>query len=214
FVSLGHALKDPRRQLTLQTERVVGPLQKARPKTASLASAFWIPRQLDDFLWCSIQGKAFCSPGRSQLPECEVAQRGLIHMRRFSAFVARWSDAAAAMQRRHAENQVATQAIITNPGFPKGHNNLACALVLLGLSAEPMNTQLVQQGIQAAEQAITMAPHVPLYWRNAAVLLNMAGDQHAAVAAWERFRQGDPRAAAAEEVNGIPRDCTWQFYFR
>ena len=58
-----------------------------------------------------------------------------------------------------------------------GHNNLACALVMLGLSSQPMNTQLVQQGLQAAEQAITLAPHVPLYWRNAAVLLALTGDQ-------------------------------------
>lgn len=60
-----------------------------------------------------------------------------------------------------------------------GHNNLACALVMLGLSSQPMNTPLVQQGLQAAEQAITLAPHVPLYWRNAAVLLSLAGDQSA-----------------------------------
>eukprot|EP00435_Cladocopium_sp_Y103_P072511 s177_g40.t1 len=104
-------------------------------------------------------------------------------------------------------------AIITNPNFPKGHNNLACALVMLGLSNQPVNTQLVQQGLQAAEQAITLAPHVPLYWRNAAVLLSLAGEQ-SALAAWERFRQYDPKTAAMEEVNGIPRDCTWEFYFR
>eukprot|EP00434_Breviolum_minutum_P042736 symbB.v1.2.038055.t1/scaffold5798.1/size23537/2 len=100
-------------------------------------------------------------------------------------------------------------AIITNPTFPKGHNNLACALVMLGLSSQPMNTPLVQQGLQAAEQAITLAPHVPLYWRNAAVLLSLAGDQ-SALAAWERFRQYDPKTAAMEEANGIPRDCTWE----
>ena len=29
------------------------------------------------------------------------------------------------------------------------YNNLACALVLLGLSNQPMNVQLVQQGLQA-----------------------------------------------------------------
>lgn len=50
---------------------------------------------------------------------------------------------------------------------------------MLGLSSQPMNTPLVQQGLQAAEQAITLAPHVPLYWRNAAVLLSLAGDQSA-----------------------------------
>lgn len=106
-------------------------------------------------------------------------------------------------------------AVITNPSFPKGYNNLACALVLLGLSNQPMNVQLVQQGLQAAEQAISLAPHTPLYWRNAAVLLSMTGDQQSAIAAWERFRQADPRTAAAEEaLGGIPRDCTWEFYFR
>eukprot|EP00439_Symbiodinium_sp_Y106_P073484 s1985_g13.t2 len=106
-------------------------------------------------------------------------------------------------------------AVITNPSFPKGYNNLACALVLLGLSNQPMNVQLVQQGLQAAEQAISLAPHTPLYWRNAAVLLSMTGDQQSAIAAWDRFRQADPRTAAAEEaLGGIPRDCTWEFYFR
>ena len=50
---------------------------------------------------------------------------------------------------------------------------------MLGLSSQPMNTPLVQQGLQAAEQAITLAPDVPLYWRNAAVLLSLAGDQSA-----------------------------------
>jgi hypothetical protein len=51
---------------------------------------------------------------------------------------------------------------------------------MLGLSNQPVNTQLVQQGLQAAEQAITLAPHVPLYWRNAAVLLSLAGEQSVA----------------------------------
>ena len=51
---------------------------------------------------------------------------------------------------------------------------------MLGLSNQPVNTQLVQQGLQAAEQAITLAPQVPLYWRNAAVLLNLAGEQSVA----------------------------------
>ncbi|CAK9088033.1 unnamed protein product [Durusdinium trenchii] len=105
-------------------------------------------------------------------------------------------------------------AIITNPSFPKGHNNLACALVLLGLSSQPVNMPLVQQGLQAAEHAITLAPLVPLYWRNAAVLLSLAGDLAAAQGAWERFRQMDAPTAAREEVQGIPRDCTWEFYFR
>ena len=68
---------------------------------------------------------------------------------------------------------------VCHPQVP-GHNNLACALVMLGLSNQPVNTQLVQQGLQAAEQAITLAPHVPLYWRNAAVLLGLAGEQSVA----------------------------------
>jgi len=68
---------------------------------------------------------------------------------------------------------------VCHPQVP-GHNNLACALVMLGLSNQPVNTQLVQQGLQAAEQAITLAPHVPLYWRNAAVLLSLAGEQSVA----------------------------------
>eukprot|EP00913_Durusdinium_trenchii_P012368 g11610.t1 len=100
-------------------------------------------------------------------------------------------------------------AIITNPSFPKGHNNLACALVLLGLSSQPVNMPLVQQGLQAAEHAITLAPLVPLYWRNAAVLLSLAGDLAAAQGAWERFRQMDaPTAAREEEISlAYRRQC-------
>eukprot|EP00931_Biecheleriopsis_adriatica_P067370 TRINITY_DN41521_c0_g1_i1.p1 TRINITY_DN41521_c0_g1~~TRINITY_DN41521_c0_g1_i1.p1 ORF type:complete len:826 (-),score=156.42 TRINITY_DN41521_c0_g1_i1:114-2561(-) len=116
---------------------------------------------------------------------------------------------------RHMEAaQNFQNAIITNPSFPKGYNNLACALVLVGLSSQPPRVELVQQGLQAAEQAISVAPGVPLYWRNAAVLLGLAADQSAALAAWERYRAMDPRSAAMEEINGLPRDCTWEFYFR
>ncbi|CAE8650777.1 unnamed protein product [Polarella glacialis] len=107
------------------------------------------------------------------------------------------------------------KAIITNPAFPKGYNNLACGLVLIGLSTQPPTMQYVQQGLQAAEQAITLQPGVPLYWRNAAVLLGLAGDTERALHAWSRFRELDPVTAASEEVGGtIPRDCTWEFYFR
>ena len=124
---------------------------------------------------------------------------------------------------RHAEAvQNFQNAIITNPNFPppglwcrtllarKGYNNLACALVMLGISNQQL--PLVQQGLAATEQALQLAPQNPLYWRNAAVLLNLAGESPQA--AWERYRQANPQAAAAEELQGIPRDCTWEFYFR
>eukprot|EP00930_Biecheleria_cincta_P070928 TRINITY_DN58497_c0_g1_i1.p1 TRINITY_DN58497_c0_g1~~TRINITY_DN58497_c0_g1_i1.p1 ORF type:complete len:726 (+),score=105.11 TRINITY_DN58497_c0_g1_i1:258-2180(+) len=106
-------------------------------------------------------------------------------------------------------------AIITNPAFPKGYNNLACALVLIGMSSKPVNAQLINEGLQAAEQAITLTPGSPLYWRNAAALLNLAGDQRAAMGAWERLRAIDPHSAAQMEASGgLPQDCTWEFYFR
>ncbi|CAK0861319.1 unnamed protein product [Prorocentrum cordatum] len=60
--------------------------------------------------------------------------------------------------RREEAVQNFQNAITTNPAFPKGYNNLGCALVLLGLSATPANAQTVQQGLQAMEQAISLLP--------------------------------------------------------
>jgi len=106
-------------------------------------------------------------------------------------------------------------ALITNPAFPKGYNNLACALVILGLSQQPPDAQAVQQGVQAMEQAVSLLPGMPLYWRNAAALLSMAGDATAARGAWDRYRQLDPASAAQIESTGsLPQDCVWEFYFR
>ena len=92
----------------------------------------------------------------------------------------------------------------------KGYNNLGCALVMLGLSQQQL--PLVQQGLAATEQALQLAPQNALYWRNAAVLLHLA--QESPQKAWERYREIRPQEAAAEELQGIPRDCTWEFYFR
>lgn len=106
-------------------------------------------------------------------------------------------------------------ALITNPAFPKGYNNLACALVLMGLSSMPVAVDVVQQGLQVMEQAVTMQPGVPLYWRNAAALLSLAGDTQGAMKAWQQYRQLDPAGAAPVEAQGaLPRDCIWEFYFR
>jgi len=104
-------------------------------------------------------------------------------------------------------------ALITNPGFPKGYNNLACALVIVGLTNK--DTTLVQQGLQAIEKAIGLMPAVPLYWRNAAALLEMAGDHATASNTWNQYRQLDPSGAAHIEATGrMPTDCVWEFYFR
>eukprot|EP00929_Paragymnodinium_shiwhaense_P101071 TRINITY_DN63842_c0_g1_i1.p1 TRINITY_DN63842_c0_g1~~TRINITY_DN63842_c0_g1_i1.p1 ORF type:complete len:798 (+),score=167.56 TRINITY_DN63842_c0_g1_i1:63-2456(+) len=106
-------------------------------------------------------------------------------------------------------------AIITNPAFPKAYNNLACAMVLTGVFGQPQNPQMVQEGLSAMEQALGLMQNNPLYWRNAAVLLSLAGDQQAAMGAWQRYRPLDPAAAAAAEASGgLPQDCTWEFYFR
>lgn len=106
-------------------------------------------------------------------------------------------------------------SLITNPQFAKGYNNLACALVILGLSNQPQDESIVRQGLQAIEQALTLVPGMPLYWRNAAALLALAGDMPTARNAWERYRQLDPANAAAIEATGsMPSDCIWEFYFR
>lgn len=106
-------------------------------------------------------------------------------------------------------------ALITNPAFPKGYNNLGCALVLMGLSGQTPDGELVRQGLQAMERAVTLTPGVPLYWRNAAVLLSLAGDVQGSHRAWAQFQQLDPATAATAEAAGmLPRDCVWEFYFR
>mmetsp|Transcript_156609 Transcript_156609/g.502776 ORF Transcript_156609/g.502776 Transcript_156609/m.502776 type:complete len:800 (-) Transcript_156609:188-2587(-) len=106
-------------------------------------------------------------------------------------------------------------AIITNPAFPKGYNNLGCALCMLAMSQQPPNAQAMREGLQQLEQAVILAPGVPLYWRNAAVLLSLAGDRQGANEAWERWRQLDPASVAAVEATGqMPQDCVWEFYFR
>lgn len=72
-------------------------------------------------------------------------------------------------------------------------------------SPDSLQDQLQTLRPQLLRHAITLAPLVPLYWRNAAVLLSLAGDLAAAQGAWERFRQMDAPTAAREEVQGIPR---------
>jgi len=102
--------------------------------------------------------------------------------------------------RAHEAVQNLQNSLITNPQFPKGYNNLACALVIVGLNSQPQDAEVVRQGLQAIEQALTMMPGMALYWRNAAALLTLAGDMATARNAWERYRQLDPATAAAIEA--------------
>lgn len=99
-------------------------------------------------------------------------------------------------------------SIITNPNFAKGYNNLACAQVLYGLDLK--NQDMVNQGLGSLEKAISLAPDMALYWRNAAVLLNFIGDKTASTNAWDKFAVYDPSA----RVQAIPENCVWEFYFR
>jgi len=99
-------------------------------------------------------------------------------------------------------------SIITNPNFAKGYNNLACAQVLYGLDLR--NQEMVNQGLGALEKAISLAPEMGLYWRNAAVLLGFIGDQAASQNAWAKFANFDPSA----RMQAIPDNCVWEFYFR
>eukprot|EP00397_Hematodinium_sp_SG-2012_P011503 GEMP01011643.1.p1 GENE.GEMP01011643.1~~GEMP01011643.1.p1 ORF type:complete len:644 (+),score=101.94 GEMP01011643.1:575-2506(+) len=100
-------------------------------------------------------------------------------------------------------------SIITSPKFSKGFNNLACAMVLDGLSR--MDEKAVTQGLASIEQAIGLSPDTALYWRNAAVLLQLIGDHAAAQGAWQRFQDLD---VTARDLSVIPEDCVWEFYFR
>ncbi|CAD7924097.1 unnamed protein product [Amoebophrya sp. A120] len=99
-------------------------------------------------------------------------------------------------------------SIITNPNFAKGYNNLACAQVLYGLDLK--NQEMINQGLGSLEKALSIAPDMALYWRNAAVLLGFIGDQAASQNAWNKFALYDPSAA----VQQIPDNCVWEFYFR
>jgi len=69
---------------------------------------------------------------------------------------------------------------------------------------------MVNQGLGSLEKAISLAPDMGLYWRNAAMLLNMIGDKPAAGNAWEKFGGYDPSARYSQ----IPDNCVWEFYFR
>lgn len=131
-----------------------------------------------------------------------------------------WHDYALSLwhvNRAHEAVHNFQNSLITNPAFPKGYNNLACALVLAGVQMVPPDADAIQQGLQAIERAVSLAPDVPLYWRNAASLLEIAGDTMAAQAAWQRYAELDEPAAqvaAASAAGGLPRDCIWEFYFR
>eukprot|EP00392_Amoebophrya_sp_AT5.2_P006964 g6976.t1 len=100
-------------------------------------------------------------------------------------------------------------SIITNPNFAKGYNNLACAqVVLYGLDLK--NQEMINQGLGSLEKALSIAPDMALYWRNAAVLLSFIGDGSASQNAWNKFALYDPSAA----VQTVPDNCVWEFYFR
>jgi len=98
-------------------------------------------------------------------------------------------------------------AVSTNPMLSKGWNNLGCEMVTAGLARG--NQQVVAEGLQAVDRAIQINAHNVLYWRNAAALLMMVGDQQAAGNAFNQVRalEGNPNAQLSGE-------CVWEFYLR
>jgi len=98
-------------------------------------------------------------------------------------------------------------AVMVNPVFPKGYNNLACAYGL-GAVTNVLPPEALPRAIQSIEQALALDAGSALYWRNAAALLsftgNMAGAQEAWHRAWSMF--GD--------MGDFPQDCSWEFQFR
>jgi tetratricopeptide (TPR) repeat protein len=99
-------------------------------------------------------------------------------------------------------------SIITNPKFSKAYSNLACAQTLHGMDMG--DEKIVNQGLTSLEQAITLAPDMALYWRNAASLLKLIGDGAASENAWQKFNEMDPTS----QGEAIPDNCVWEFYFR
>ena len=83
-------------------------------------------------------------------------------------------------------------SIVANPTFTKAYNNMACALVTASLARGPDHS-MMHAGLWAIEQAIGVLPQMPLYWRNAGVLLNLAGDPEV-VEEDQRFRDGGSHA--------------------
>jgi tetratricopeptide (TPR) repeat protein len=98
-------------------------------------------------------------------------------------------------------------AVTTNPMLSKGWNNLACTMVGAGLSHS--NQQVVLEGLQAIDRAIQINPSNVLYWRNAAILLYMVGDQQASVNAFNQVMALEQNPAAQ-----MSPECVWEFYLR
>eukprot|EP00927_Polykrikos_kofoidii_P078632 TRINITY_DN7543_c0_g1_i1.p1 TRINITY_DN7543_c0_g1~~TRINITY_DN7543_c0_g1_i1.p1 ORF type:complete len:870 (-),score=85.34 TRINITY_DN7543_c0_g1_i1:33-2519(-) len=129
-----------------------------------------------------------------------------------------WNDYALALWRVGRETEAVhnfENAIITNPNYPKGYNNLACALVLFGLQMQPVDVRVLREGLLAAEKAISMQPTKPLYWRNLALMLESAQDRHNAMKAWSHYQRLEPSAAEGAMVPiSFPPDLTWHFDMR
>jgi len=98
-------------------------------------------------------------------------------------------------------------AVTTNPMLSKGWNNLACTMVGAGLSRS--NQQVVVEGLQAIDRAIQINPSNVLYWRNAAILLYLVGDQQASMNAFNQVIALEQNPAAQ-----MSPECVWEFYLR
>jgi len=98
-------------------------------------------------------------------------------------------------------------SVTTNPMLSKGWNNLACVMVTEGLARG--NQPVVVEGLQAIDRAVQINPHNVLYWRNAAILLYMVGDQAAAGNAFQQViaLEQNPNAQMSPE-------CVSEFYLR
>merc|ERR1719321_1131796 len=84
---------------------------------------------------------------------------------------------------------------------------LACTMVGAGLQRS--NQQVVLEGLQAIDRAIQINPSNVLYWRNAAILLYMVGDQQASVNAFNQVIALEQNPAAQ-----MSPECVWEFYLR
>mmetsp|Transcript_31612 Transcript_31612/g.70893 ORF Transcript_31612/g.70893 Transcript_31612/m.70893 type:complete len:642 (+) Transcript_31612:563-2488(+) len=98
-------------------------------------------------------------------------------------------------------------AVMTNPLYTKGLNNLACATTMHALTQNDHHTAM--QGLQTLQRAIELSPNTPMYWRNAASLFKMVGDLERAQHAWQQvyYLEG-------EDPGEITNNCIWEFYFR
>ena len=91
-----------------------------------------------------------------------------------------------------------------NNDYSKGLNNLACAQVLYGMSIQDQD--MMMQGLGALERALALSPATVMYWRNAAILLALVGEEEQAAGSWDRAQQIEP--------GEWPSECIWEFNLR